>query len=47
LVDPEEVARLILFLAHAGNGLTGAAVTIDAGLSASFEYLTKGGESAA
>jgi NAD(P)-dependent dehydrogenase (short-subunit alcohol dehydrogenase family) len=41
LLDPEEVAHAIVYLASdEASGITGAAVTVDAGLSASFEFLT-------
>ena len=45
LLDPGEVADVILFLAGDGaSGMTGAVVTVDAGLSVSFDF-RKGGES--
>jgi NAD(P)-dependent dehydrogenase (short-subunit alcohol dehydrogenase family) len=41
LLDPEEVARAIVFLgSDQASGINGSVVTVDAGLSTSFEFLT-------
>jgi NAD(P)-dependent dehydrogenase (short-subunit alcohol dehydrogenase family) len=41
LLDPDEVAATVVFLASKdASGLTGSLVTVDAGLSASFDFRT-------
>jgi NAD(P)-dependent dehydrogenase (short-subunit alcohol dehydrogenase family) len=40
LLEPEEVAGAVVFLcSDAASGITGTAITVDAGLSAGFEFL--------
>lgn len=39
-LDAAEVARTVEFVALDASGMTGSAVTVDAGLSASFDFRT-------